>query len=161
MKFKKQKYINLIVFILATGFLSGCGDSSGDRVATDPTDHTPHKEKVYLKESFTGGHVSSIDFQVLLPSGTKQSLLEYNGQVSITGSIQMTPPCVKGSHSFNCQAQLSSRSINLQNNNCSISQGVQLWRIDIGSAQELKTTYSVIGVATSTIPPNCYLPQQQ
>ena len=96
MKFKKQKYINLIVFILATGFLSGCGDSSGDRVATDPTDHTPHKEKVYLKESFTGGHVSSIDFQVLLPSGTKQSLLEYNGQVSITGSIQMNKtlaPC--------------------------------------------------------------------
>ena len=79
MKFKKQKYINLIIFILTASFLSGCGDSSGDRVATDPTDHTPHKEKVYLKESFTGGHVSSIDFQVLLPSGTKESLLQYNG----------------------------------------------------------------------------------
>ena len=80
MKFKKQKYINLFVLILTASFLSGCGDSSGDRVASDPTDYAPHREKVYLKESWTGGHVSSIDFQVLLPSGTKKSLLEYTGQ---------------------------------------------------------------------------------
>ena len=115
---------------------------------------------VHLKESFTNGFVSSIDFKVLLPSGTKQSLLTYNGQASIQGTIQMEPtlvPCLgSGSHSFNCEVQLSSRSITPKN--CAIGHGINILRIDIGSALELKTTYSIIGIEVTKIPGTCFYP---
>ncbi|MDE0518318.1 MAG: hypothetical protein F4X95_02400 [Oligoflexia bacterium] len=160
MKWKTANFIKGIIFIVSIGFLSGCGDSSGNQVATDPTHNTPRKEIVNLRESFTGGAVSSINFQVSLPAGTKQSLLQYNGRVSIKGSIEMNKtkaPCLS-THSFSCDAELSSRSITT--NGCSLSHGINILRIDIGEAPELKTTYSVVGIETSKIPFNCFLPQQ-
>ena len=160
MKWKTVIFIKGIILILSTFFLSGCGgDDSSNKVATDPTNKTPRHEIVNLKESWGDGHVSSIDFQVLLPPGTKQSLLKYNGKVSIKGTIKMNKsqaPCLD-THSFSCDAQLFSRSITT--NTCSLAHGINILRIDIGSAQALKTTYSVIGVETTEIPFHCF--QQQ
>ncbi|MDE0118891.1 MAG: hypothetical protein OXM55_02645 [Bdellovibrionales bacterium] len=162
MKWKTVNFTKIIIFIISTGLLSGCGDgSSGGQVATDPTRYTPRKEIVNLRESWTSGSVSSIDFQVSLPAGTTQSLLDYNGQVSIKGTIKMNKTMISclNVHSFSCEAQLSSRSITT--NSCALSHGINILRIDLGSAPKLKTTYFVVGVETSKIPFNCLLPQQQ
>ena len=159
-----MKYIKLILIsVWAILFLSACsgsGQGADNNVATDPTDDVSTGEIVNINEDMDpAGQISHIDLAITLPAGTTQSLFDYSGDVTISGSLTMKPNCVKGVNSFNCSAQLSGGTINAKQSSCSIGQGIQLWAIHIGRASELKTTYKIIGISTNEIPFNCYLPK--
>ncbi len=159
-----MKYIKLILISLwAVIFLSACsGSGKGtNNVANDPTEDTPTEETVKINQGMqAGGKVSHIDLIIKLPAGTTQSLLDYSGQVNISGSLTMSSTLLScsGTHSFSCTAQLAGGTINAGQSSCSIGHGIQLWSIIIFRSPELKTTYGISGIGTNEIPYNCYLP---
>ena len=157
-----MKHIKSLFFSLsAVLLLSGCsGSGSGtNNVANDPTDTYTSTEKVEIRQQMNpGGNITSVYLLIELPAGTTQSLLDYTGDVNISGYLEMIPPCVKGSQSFSCKAQLAGGTINAGQGACAIGQSVQLLTIYISRTPELRTTYGITGIQTSDIPPQCFLP---
>ncbi len=162
-----MKHISLLIAALSMiVLLTGCNGSKSkpnNNVIVDPTDNIPVQESVQIVQTMDpGGAISHINLTVILPAGTTQSLLHYNGQVTIKGTIEMNPayaPCIKaGPNQFDCQAQLSGRTITAKQSNCAIGHGFQLWDIFLGGSAELKTTYSIVGITISDIPLTCYNP---
>ena len=158
-----MKNINFFAAILTIGFLlSGCGDSGSNtrRTVTTPRNGSSSASTtVTLKsDNNTKGNVSYIDFRVILPSRTTQSLFDYAGEATLKGTIQATDlPCIKERSSFNCKATLSSGSITAQN--CSIKNNSIYIHITLLRGQKLKESYSVY-YAKAKAPFSCHLPQK-
>ena len=138
----------LIVFLTIMGLLlSSCGGNSPDRRrVTNPPyrTHYPSFTTINLRAE-NMGNVSSIDFTVQLPSNTKANLLDYNGQAKIKGRIESSKlPCLKGSRSFDCNAQLSVGNINVSH--CSVNGHNITMLIVLSRGTEIKETYSIKGI---------------
>lgn len=155
-----MKNINLLTAILTTGFLlSGCGDSSSNtrRTVTTPGYQKNYSSKTVRLKATDKGNISYIDFSVVLPSNTKESLLHYNGEATIKGTIESTTfPCLKGRKSFSCKARLSVGTITA--GNCSISNYSISLEIIVLPRKELKQTYIVDSIR-SNASQNCYFQQ--
>lgn len=139
--------------------LSGCGDSQSNtkRTAVTPGKHSTSGTIVHLRAT-DKGNISYIDFDVVLPSNTKESLLDYNGEVTIKGTIDSTTiPCLKGRRSFNCKAQLSLGNIKI--NNCSINNNNIYLLIALARGTKTKEAYTILSI-TDNIPPSCHLPRK-
>lgn len=156
-----MKNITLFTAILTLGFLfSGCGGNSGSNTNKQVTKPDSHRTASTVRLRSTGdttGNVSHIDLEVILPSGTSQSLFDYAGDVTIRGKIQASYiPCVKERSSFNCKASMSSGSITAQS--CSIRNNNLTVHITLLRGKKLKESYSIY-YANIKPPPfgQCYL----
>ena len=156
-----MKNITLFTAILTLGFLfSGCGGNSSSNTKKQVTKPDSQRTASTIRLKSTGdnkGNVSHIDMEVILPSGTSQSLFDYTGDATIKGTIQTSDiPCVKERSSFNCKASLSSGSITAQN--CSIRNNNLEVHIALLRGKKLKESYSIY-YANIEPPPfgQCYL----
>ena len=149
--------IFFIIFI-AIGLTACGGKQTTTTTATVPTYTTPPLPTVYLKAS-NMGNISQIDLQVMLPTGTDNNLLDYNGQADITGTLQSSLyPCMKSSQYFNCKAQLSVGNIAVQN--CSIGNHQISMLISVFRGQNTQEAYSIISIQ-SEVSYSCYIQQTQ
>ena len=155
-----MKNITILFSILFYAFLlSGCGGSSkggntGGNVATTP--RTPITASTVSLKAENKGNVSYIDMNIVPPAGTKENLLDYNGQAKVTGTIQTISaiPCLANRTSFSCTAQLSAG--NIQINGCSMGGHSISLTIVLFRGQEIKTTYDVVSIIINA-DQSCYL----
>ena len=153
----KNIFISFIVLI-CTILLYGCGETAkkkGTTVATTPAHTIASATTVRLKAQ-NKGNVSHIDFSVVLPSGTKTSLLDYNGSATMKGTIQTVPalPCLAKSLSFSCNAQVSVGNITASN--CSIGGNSTYLMIVLTRSSTLKqNTYDVKSIIIN-VDQSCY-----
>ena len=154
-----MKNIIILFSILFYAFLlSGCGGSSkggnGGNVVTTP--RTPITASTVSLKAENKGNVSYIDMNIVPPAGTKENLLDYNGQAKVTGTIQTISaiPCLANRTSFSCTAQLSAG--NIQINGCSMGGHSISLTIVLLRGQEIKTTYDVVSIIINA-DQSCYL----
>ena len=154
-----MKNITLFTTILTLGLLlSGCGDSPNTRrTATAPGEKDRLSGVTVHLKAQDKGNISYIDFSVTLPSNTKENLLDYNGEVTIRGTIDSTAlPCLKGRKSFNCKAQLSVGNITA--NNCSINNNSISLLIVLFRGEKTKESYTIKNIIAEA-PLSCHYPQ--
>ena len=144
-----MKLINISTLILFFSLLLfGCGPSrttnSGRTSATTPYHHTQTTgQTIHLK--YDKG--VNLDLTVTFPNTVKGDIYSYSGNVNIRGTIDATPPCLKGRRSFNCSAQIA--TANIEANSCNINGHNIRLRIFIRrGGEQLRAAYSIIGVET-------------
>lgn len=156
---------NIITFTIltCTFLLYGCGDSkknTGNNTVTSPTRSTTSATTVRLRAE-NMGNVSHIDFSVVIPSGTKSSLLDYEGSATIKGTIQTVPAlaCLARRVSFSCNAQLSVGNITASGcsmGGSSVFLQIILFRSTSLTRSAAKTSYDIKGIVIN-VDQNCYV----
>ena len=114
---KKIVFSSIILSIIAIGCRDGI-NRNRPAITRNPT--TP-LSSIRLRAT-NKGNVKSINFAVQLHGGANESLLDYRGPVTLTGSIHTDSaiPCLNSAHSFRCPAELSGVG-NIRVNQCRIA----------------------------------------
>ena len=154
-----MKPINTFSSILFFSFLLfGCGPSkttsSGRTSATTPYHHTQTaSQTIHLRYNKLG---VNLDLNVIFPNTVQGDIYSYSGNINIRGTIDATPPCLKGRRSFSCNAQIA--VANITASNCNINGHSVTLRIYIKrGGEQLRAAYSIIGVETHP-DQSCYQP---
>ena len=151
---------HIMLFICAVGgvlLLTACAETKDTGTAggevTTPT--ATQQATVKLKGEVSG---NAVDMEVLLPSGTTQNLLDYNGTAKVRGKLKSQVwKCLNNFKSFSCQANLSVGNINVQN--CSVGGHTSAFQIVLTRGQEIKTTYGITAIILDVNPQSCFFPK--
>ena len=92
------------------------------------------------------GNVQSIDLSIVLPYDNTVSLMEYEGDINIHGTIKLDSDfrCLGGNRTpFNCEAEIQNRVIEI--NNCRIGENYFLIRLPFKHSESSIQQYDIVG----------------
>ncbi len=114
---KMKKCFYLFIIMLMLDGLIGCGSPNGNRGVSKGVVGSPvQRNQTVRLRGENMGNVQSIDLNIALPYDNTTSLMEYEGDINIQGTIQLDSnfKCLGGSRTpFNCRAEIQNRIIEM------------------------------------------------